>query len=601
MIPMFRRNAPNPTQNPALANKDKMIRSNLLMCEWLSNTKNSFSKMAIEKLGGLFRSTPFWCLSNAANLGDEVAGNITLITQFFIGGTPARTNELKTSLRVNSVNAKIDKIILLNERIYTNEELGVKSDKIQQIVIGKRLDYKTVFDVVEREKIDGYIVLANLDIFFDKDLDVIKRTNIANEKAMFCLVRHEYKTGKPVKSAPIFEHISDSQDTWIWHSNHNLGEKERNVFDFQLGIPGCDNTLAYLIQVVGYKVYNLPRLVKSFHIHNTNLRNYDHTTTKTPKPYYNVSALLDTKVQDPSHPFTFHGENDNMRKYLEKMIATDSHFIIPRLAGIEHNYAVMGAQAGQRGRFEDSEANYINRTRSVMKNNAGIFLPDGNSIVEYSNTYLKAFHNCDAFMDWEPQGDVAGTGMQPSYEFIYANFNSKQRFWSFGVADIFHLIYQDKPWTHALSGKRLLIISPFEETFKKQLPVMEKIYGRDMFPGCTFTFLKPPVTNGSNQSRPFPQELDEFANRVEAVKDTFDVALVSCGGYGNPILGRIYDMGKSAIYVGGVLQMFFGVYGSRWERERPLVMKLFKNEHWVRPASEERPAGFEKVEDSCYW
>ena len=60
-------------------------------------------------------------------------------------------------------------------------------------------------------------------------------------------------------------------------------------------------------------------------------------------------------------------------------------------------------------------------------------------------------------------------------------------------------------------------------------------------------------------------------------------------------------MGKSAIYVGGVLQMYFGVYGSRWERERPLMMKLFKNEHWVRPTSDERPQGFENVEGSCYW
>lgn len=597
MFPMFSRNG---LQNQTQTNKDKMIRSNLMMCEWLSNTKNSFSKLAVERLGGLFRSTPFWCLSNMVNLGEEVSGSITLVTQFFIGKTTARANELKTSLRVNVINPKIDKIVLLNERIYTQEEMGVKSDKIQQIVIGKRLDYASVFDIVEKEKIEGYIILSNLDIFFDKDIDVIKRTGLANEKSIFSLVRYEYKTGKPVKEASIFEHISDSQDTWIWHSNHNISSNERSVFDFQLGIPGCDNTFTYLIQVIGYKVYNLPRLVKSYHNHNTNQRNYDHTTTKTPKPYYNVSALLDTKVQDPSHPFTFHGENDNMRKYLENMLKSGNKFVIPRLAGIEHMYAVMGAQAGQRGRFEDNEAGYINKTRSVMKNNAGIFLPDGNSIVDYANSYLKAFHNCDAFMDWEPQGDVAGTGMQSTYEFIYANFD-RQRFWSFGVADIFHLIYQDKPWTHALAGKRLLIISPFAETFKKQLPVLDKIYGRDMFPECSFTFLKPPVTNGSNQSRPFSQELNDFAKRIEDVKDTFDVALVSCGGYGNPILGRIYDMGKSAIYIGGVLQMFFGVYGSRWERERPLVMKLFKNEHWVRPASEERPNGFEKVEDSCYW
>ena len=151
------------------------------------------------------------------------------------------------------------------------------------------------------------------------------------------------------------------------------------------------------------------------------------------------------------------------------------------------------------------------------------------------------------------------------------------------------------------AGKRILVISPFADTFQKQVPHLPKLYGRDMFPGCTFTFLKPPVTNARNKARPFMEELGEFTSRVQAVKDSFDVALVSCGGYGNPILGRLYEMGKSAIYVGGVLQMYFGVYGSRWERERPLVMKLFKNEHWVRPSNDERPPGFENVEESCYW
>ena len=194
---------------------------------------------------------------------------------------------------------------------------------------------------------------------------------------------------------------------------------------------------------------------------------------------------------------------------------------------------------------------------------------------------------------------MAAGGLQTALSFCM-NF-VRRRLWAFGVLDLFHVVNQKKPWTHTLAGKRILVISPFADTFQKQVPHLPKIYGRDMFPGCTFTFLKPPVTNAKNKSRSFMEELNNFTSRVEAVKDSFDVALVSCGGYGNPILGRLYEMGKSAIYVGGVLQMYFGVYGSRWERERPLVMKLFKNEHWVRPSNDERPPGFENVEESCYW
>ena len=81
----------------------------------------------------------------------------------------------------------------------------------------------------------------------------------------------------------------------------------------------------------------------------------------------------------------------------------------------------------------------------------------------------------------------------------------------------------------------------------------------------------------------------------------YDVALVSCGGYGNLVCDAIYQQGKSAIYVGGVLQMYFGILGNRWIIERPDIVKLFLNECWSRPKVEERPNGHHMVEKSCYW
>lgn len=582
--------------------KNQLDKCNAVMGCWLSETSQKFSQVSQKHTGGMIRSNPFWHISKNIALSEQPdEGTIYLITQFFISNNPSRNEELLTSLKINCSNPHIDKIILINEREYTEEELGISSPKIRQIITGKRISYKSVFEIVENEKLDGYIVLSNLDIFFDKTIAEVKRTGISKNKGMFCLLRYEFKSNRSVRSSPICPYQSNSQDTWIWHSKFNLGEKERQVADFELGVPGCDNTFAYLSHLFGYEVYNLPRLIHSYHNHSTNIRSYNEKTEKTVKPYYYVLAPLDdNQVQDQTHPFTFIGENNNFLSYLEFTIALEQPFVVPRLAGIEHMYAVIGMNALQRGKFEDNEANYINQTRNIMKNNAGIFLPDANSVVKYSQLYLSAFQKCQCYIDWEPQGDVAGGGLQTAYEFITDNFHC-QRVWSFGVADIFHLIYLEKPWTFALEGKRLLIISPFADTFKKQVKNLDKIYGRDMFPNCSFIFIKPPITNGNNSSRPFDEELDSFISQIEKIKDEFDIALVSCGGYGNPVVARIYDLDKSAIYVGGVLQMYFGVYGSRWERERPLVMRLFKNEYWVRPQPDERPDGFENVEQSCYW
>ena len=173
-------------------------------------------------------------------------------------------------------------------------------------------------------------------------------------------------------------------------------------------------------------------------------------------------------------------------------------------------------------------------------------------------------------------------------------------FWALSF-DIFHYIYNN-PWTHALKGKRILLISPFEESLLEKIPIRSKIYdGIDLFPDCEFITMKPPQTQAGEQSRGFTIEFVEFTQRVESVIDQFDVALVSCGGYANPICSFIYEHGKSAIYVGGVLQMYFGILGERWIQERNDAVTLFHNKHWSRPKFTERPKNSKNVEGGCYW
>jgi hypothetical protein len=173
-------------------------------------------------------------------------------------------------------------------------------------------------------------------------------------------------------------------------------------------------------------------------------------------------------------------------------------------------------------------------------------------------------------------------------------------FWAFAF-DIFHYIY-DTPWTHALKGKRLLIVSPFESSFKEKLENRAQLYdGVDLFPDCSFVFIRPPQTQGSEASREFSVELADFLRRLDELRGQYDVALVSCGGYGNLVCNAIFESGHSAIYVGGVLQMYFGVLGSRWLRERPDVVRLFLNAAWSRPKESERPRDHANVEGSCYW
>jgi hypothetical protein len=78
------------------------------------------------------------------------------------------------------------------------------------------------------------------------------------------------------------------------------------------------------------------------------------------------------------------------------------------------------------------------------------------------------------------------------------------------------------------------------------------------------------------------------------------LALVSCGGYGMLICDFIKNkMNKNVIYVGGALQIWFGIKGSIWDTH-PKISKMY-NEYWIRSLKSEIPEGKEYVENSCYW
>ena len=531
---------------------------------------------------------------------------INLITQFYIDNDNNRQKEILKCLDFNLNNNLIDKVYLITERTYSDIEMNISNhkyrSKIIQINIGSRLKYCDVFDIIENNNINGYIVLANSDIFFDDTLSILYKTGLIDNKKIYNQLRFEYDNPE-LSKCKIFGPRGDSQDSWIFHSKFNIEKSHRKLFNFELGIPACDNHIIYLFIILGFKVHNEPYLIKTYHNHNTEKRNYNEKTNRVQQPWTRLMPIVHKYTENWPPPnknwwrFNIGEENNQLTNYLKNKINNNEKFIIPRIAGVENNFVLLGIKLMQ-NQITQNEMTYIKNVSKTMKNNAGIKLTGLASIAKYSKLYLDAFHKCDAYFEWEKWGEVYKY-IQNSHDFITNNFKDKKQFWAFTL-DIFHNIYNN-PWTQTLGGKRLLIISPFVKSFEEKLPVLKEIYGVDLFPECTFVFLKPPQTQGDCPSEEFDLELDKFVEKIEDIKDEFDIALCSCGGYGNLVCSKIFDMGKSAIYVGGVLQMFFGVYGNRWLKERPDVLRLFMNKHWTRPKEQEQPNGFKKVEGSCYW
>ena len=53
------------------------------------------------------------------------------------------------------------------------------------------------------------------------------------------------------------------------------------------------------------------------------------------------------------------------------------------------------------------------------------------------------------------------------------------------------------------------------------------------------------------------------------------------------------------MYIGGALQLFFGIIGKRWFDNKEIL--AFVNDDWIRPLSIDKPTNFSKVEKGCYW
>jgi hypothetical protein len=225
-----------------------------------------------------------------------------LIAQFFIPSNQERYQEIVSCLRRNLELSELKKIILLNERIYTEEELGISDlsnenkQKLEQISINKRLTYKDALLFI-KQMCDsgnrGYFILVNSDIFFDKSLENLKITSLSREKAFYALLRFEYleKYKENLHQSHLCGPTKTSQDTWIIHSNFCPSINEIEKCNFYLGLPGCDNVIAYLFNSFGYKIYNEPFVIKTYHLHSSQIRNYSEAD-RLPRPYLFLFPVL---------------------------------------------------------------------------------------------------------------------------------------------------------------------------------------------------------------------------------------------------------------------------------------------------------------------
>lgn len=465
--------------------------------------------------------------------------DIILITQFFVPNDEKRYKEIKKTLEKNCSNKKIQKIYLLNEKIYEKNELGTNSNKIEQINIETRLTFEKVFNFIEDHKLNGIILFCNSDIFFDNSLEKLIKVNLSENKDFIGLLRYEYKNEKNLNECKIFGPRWDSQDSWIIHSKQNVEKKYRSAFSFCFGQPGCDNKLLFLMKIIGYKIFNDPNFVKSYHIHDQQGRQYN---IENVKPNYLYSIPPD---------LNFENTNQNM------------------------DYALMKQHSHNFYRFNYSTDHNIFKTflHHYIENNKPILLPITDNVKIKGEFFNEVFDLCDSYFSWEPYGlenRVASEHVQN----VEQNFPQKHSYWT-RLQDIFNYIHMN-PWTQLLKGKRILLISDSIDSIKQN--VKKPVYPIDLYPECKFKY----INFTYDQLNNFDENLKNLTEKTKNLKDGFDIALIDAGPYNNIIAAVLYKLSKDAIVIGQVLRMHFGVYKEIDQQKYPDIFKLYKNKHWIK-------------------
>lgn len=447
---------------------------------------------------------------------------IYLILQFYVDKNATRHAENVFCLQKNADNEHIRSIILLNEREYSAAELGVTDPcgKIKQVVINTRLLYSDVFSYASSQKIDGYVVFANTDIFLDDSIAELRHTNLHRKKQMYALLRHEYDaySGRSRLFGPRY----DSQDTWIFHSSQNITSNQGRAMRFSFGKPGCDNKFAYVASALGYELVNDPLNIKTHHYHTSQARNYS-SIDALPPPY---SVLIPHGI--PS---------DQISASFGRLSTAD-----------------IGKWAKGWTRFSWEKDNRMLKSWIETKLETRV------KFSVFANMFLDDLAIVDL------PHDFSNTEKEKAAAYYSSDImNSPNTIIGRNILEVYHFVHFE-PWTWALKGSRILFAvgasRKMADMMRDKWAVRANIYGCNFFPECSADVIYVDAKSGKY---PATEGYDAV------ITDTRSQFAVDA-----------FKRGRSIIVLESYLALMFGIFDANSMKTRPDILRMYMNSFWTK-------------------
>lgn len=203
---------------------------------------------------------------------------IVFFTTYFLSPDQQRQNEINFCVFKNLENKLFSRLFFFTETESERTELKKIFEKNQslnaEIISLNRVP--TYFDwlrLAAERCVQADVIFSNADIFFNETVQFLSKYLLEGQK-LICLSRHDRDEEGflTLHSKPHW-----SQDAWALRADniHKINFFEE--LKFSSGKPRCDNRLAYLFTVWGWKLFNPCNEIQAVHVHSSKVRNYEYT------------------------------------------------------------------------------------------------------------------------------------------------------------------------------------------------------------------------------------------------------------------------------------------------------------------------------------
>jgi len=198
---------------------------------------------------------------------------LTLYAQYYVPNDRFRQREIHECFERNLSNPLVSQFVIFfeneeDQRLIPNHSKVIKKNWPQRLTYSKWLEETNLLPV------GTLSVLVNSDIYLTSSVShlIENQTSIASQKRFIALSRYN----------PNGHHLllnknpHWTQDTWaIVRSADDVPSNLLQEAAFELGHPGCDNKIAYVMHSYGYTLTNPCEKVLTVHLQNSEQRAYD--------------------------------------------------------------------------------------------------------------------------------------------------------------------------------------------------------------------------------------------------------------------------------------------------------------------------------------